>query len=92
MKKNKTGLIIIDLLILVVAYVFTAGLKPVMVSYMSNRYLVGFAVLLISVDFSLLLPGKVFYLQEGKSQLPDPQYHSSQPGGPGLCGLHHLCL
>ncbi len=58
MKKNKTGLIIIDLLILVVAYVTTAGLKPVMISYMSNRYLVGFAVMVILWIFSSFYMGK----------------------------------
>ncbi|MBE9518250.1 MAG: hypothetical protein IMY68_06755, partial [Bacteroidetes bacterium] len=52
MKKNKTGLLIIDLLILVVAYVITAGLKPVMISYMSNRYLIGFGVMVTLWNFS----------------------------------------
>ena len=39
MKKPKAGLIVIDLLILAAAYIFMAGLKPVMVSYLSSRYL-----------------------------------------------------
>lgn len=46
MKKSKTGLLIIDILILSGAYMFTAVMKPVMVSYMSNRYMVGFGVML----------------------------------------------
>ncbi len=58
MKKNKTGLLIIDLLILVVAYVITAGLKPVMISYMSNRYLIGFGVMVILWIFSSFYLGK----------------------------------
>ncbi len=58
MKKSKTGLIIIDLLILSVAYVITAGLKPVMISYMSNRYLVGFGVMVILWVFSSFYLGK----------------------------------
>ncbi len=58
MKKSKTGLIIIDLLILSVAYVFTAGLKPVMIAYMSNRYLAGFGVLLILWVLSSFYSGK----------------------------------
>jgi len=52
MKKSKTGLVLIDLLILSTAYIITAGLKPVMVSYMSNRYLIGFGVLLALWMFS----------------------------------------
>ena len=44
MKRAKTGLIIIDLIILSGSYVFMAGLKPVMVSYMSPRYLIGFGI------------------------------------------------
>jgi len=47
MNKPKPGLILIDLLILAGAYVFMAGLKPVMVSYLSTRYLIGFGVTLI---------------------------------------------
>ncbi|MEN8157885.1 MAG: sugar transferase [Bacteroidota bacterium] len=43
-KRQKTGLVIIDLLILSGAYVLMAGLKPVMVSYLSPRYLVGFGI------------------------------------------------
>jgi len=46
MKHSKTGLIITDVLILGTSYVFMAGLKPVMVSYLSPRYLLGFAVTL----------------------------------------------
>ena len=45
-KKPKNGLIAIDLLILAGAYVFMAGLKPVMVSYLSPKYLIGFGVTL----------------------------------------------
>ena len=92
MKKNKTGLIIIDLLILVVAYVVTAGLKPVMVSYLSNRYLIGFGVMVVLWIFSSFYLGKYAIIPEGEPPLPDPQYYSSQPGGTGLCGLYHLCL
>ena len=44
MKRPKTGLIIIDLVILSGSYVFMAGLKPVMVSYLSTMYLIGFGV------------------------------------------------
>ena len=46
MTRPKTGLIIIDLIILSGSYVLMAGLKPVMVSYMSTRYLIGFGVTL----------------------------------------------
>ncbi len=58
MKKSKTGLVIVDLLILVVAYVATAGMKPVMISYMSDRYLIGFAVLVTLWIFSSFYMGK----------------------------------
>ena len=46
MKKPKAGLIIIDLIILSGSYVFMAGLKPVMVSYLSTEYLIGFGITL----------------------------------------------
>ena len=46
MKKPKAGLIIIDLIILSGSYVFMAGLKPVMVSYLNTKYLIGFAITL----------------------------------------------
>ena len=46
MKKPKAGLIAIDLLIFAAAYIFMAGLKPVMASYLSLQYLVGFGVAL----------------------------------------------
>ena len=45
-KKPKNGLIAIDLLILVASYVGVAGLKPVMVSYLTPRYLIGFGITL----------------------------------------------
>jgi len=51
-KKPKNGLIAIDLLILAGAYVFMAGLKPVMVSYLSPKYLIGFGVTLCIWVFS----------------------------------------
>ena len=51
-KKPKNGLIAIDLLILAGSYVFMAGLKPVMVSYLSNRYLIAFGVTLVLWLFS----------------------------------------
>lgn len=51
-KKPKSGLIIIDLLILAGSYIVMAGLKPVMVSYLSHRYLLGFGVMLILWVFS----------------------------------------
>ncbi len=44
MKSPKPGLIIIDLIILSGAYVFMAGMKPVMVSYLSVNYLIGFGI------------------------------------------------
>ena len=43
-KQPKTGLIIIDLILLSGSYIMMAGLKPVMVSYLSPRYLVGFGI------------------------------------------------
>jgi hypothetical protein len=46
MNKPRPGLIIFDLIILSGSYLFTASLKPVMVSYLSPRYLIGFAVTL----------------------------------------------
>ena len=52
MKRPKTGLIIIDLIILSGAYVFMAGLKPVMVSYLSPRYLIGFGITVFLWIFS----------------------------------------
>ncbi len=52
MKRAKAGLIIIDLIILSGSYVFMAGLKPVMVSYMSPRYLVGFGITVFLWMFS----------------------------------------
>jgi hypothetical protein len=45
-KKPKNGLIAIDLLILVASYVGVAGLKPVMVSYLTPKYLIGFGITL----------------------------------------------
>jgi len=46
-KKPRTGLILLDLLLVGGSYVLMAGLKPVMTSYLSTRYLVGFGVMLI---------------------------------------------
>ncbi len=46
MKKPKAGLIAIDLVILAAAYIFMAGLKPSMLSYLSTRYVIGFGVTL----------------------------------------------
>ena len=46
MKRPKSGLIAFDLLILGGAYIFMAGLKPVMVAYLSPRYLAGFGILI----------------------------------------------
>ncbi|MEA3461917.1 MAG: hypothetical protein U9R49_08565, partial [Bacteroidota bacterium] len=51
-KKPKNGLIALDLLILAGSYVFMAGLKPVMVSYLSPKYLIGFGVTLFIWMFS----------------------------------------
>ena len=45
-KKPRTGLILLDLLLVGGAYVLMATLKPVMTSYLSTRYLVGFGVML----------------------------------------------
>ncbi len=45
-KKPRAGLIVIDLMILAGSYIFMAGLKPVMTSYLSSRYISGFAVML----------------------------------------------
>ena len=45
-KKPRAGLIVIDLIILAGSYIFMAGLKPVMVSYLSPRYVIGFSVML----------------------------------------------
>lgn len=47
MKPPKAGLVIIDLIILSGAYVFMAGLKPVMVSYLSTKYLIGFGIIVL---------------------------------------------
>ena len=44
MKGPRPGLIITDLLTLIGSYIFMASLKPVMVSYLSPRYLVGFGI------------------------------------------------
>lgn len=52
MKRPKPGLIIVDLIILSGSYVFMAGLKPVMVSYLSTKYLIGFGITLILWMFS----------------------------------------
>lgn len=46
MKRSKPGLILTDVLILGASYVFMAGLKPVMVSYLSPKYLLGFGITL----------------------------------------------
>jgi len=51
-KKPRTGLIIFDLLALAGSYFFMAGMKPVMTSYLSNRYLLGFGILLVLWIFS----------------------------------------
>ena len=45
-RKPRNGLIVIDLLILGGAYFIMAGLKPVILPYLSARYLIGFGVLL----------------------------------------------
>ncbi len=45
-------MIVIDLVILAGAYIFMAGLKPVMVSYLSSGYLIGFGVMLLLWMFS----------------------------------------
>ncbi|MDF1575700.1 MAG: sugar transferase [Bacteroidales bacterium] len=45
-KKPRTGLIVLDLIILAGSFIFMASLKPVMVSYLSHRYIIGFAVML----------------------------------------------
>ena len=45
-KKPKNGLIAMDLLILAGSYVGVAGLKPVMVSYLTPKYLLGFGITL----------------------------------------------
>jgi len=45
-KKPRAGLIVIDLIVLTGSYIFMAGLKPVMVSYLSPKYIIGFAVML----------------------------------------------
>ncbi len=47
MRRPKPGLFIMDLIILSGSYVFMAGLKPVMVSYLNENYLIGFAVTLL---------------------------------------------
>ena len=69
MKKSKTGLVLIDLLILVGGYVITAGTKPVMTTYMSNRYLVGFAVLL-----ALWLISSFYFGKYGISRKENPRF------------------
>ena len=45
-KKPKNGLIAMDLLILAGSYIGVAGLKPVMVSYLTPKYLLGFGIML----------------------------------------------
>jgi len=45
-KKPKNGLIVIDLLIVGGSYIAMAGLKPVMSSYLTTRYVIAFGVLL----------------------------------------------
>jgi len=52
MKGPRTGLIVADLFALTGSYVFMAGLKPVMVSYLSPRYLIGFGITLFLWLFS----------------------------------------
>jgi len=51
-KKPKNGLIALDLLILAGSYIGVAGLKPVMASYLSPKYLIGFGVTLVIWMFS----------------------------------------
>ena len=52
MKRAKPGLIVIDLFILSASYIFMASLKPVMVSYLSTRYLIGFTITVFLWMFS----------------------------------------
>jgi len=69
MKRAKTGLIIIDLLILSASYVIMAGLKPVMVSYLSQRYLIGFAV-----TVSLWMIASFYFEKFGISRKENPKF------------------
>ena len=45
-KKPKNVLIVLDLLLLGGSYILMAGFKPTMTSYLTNRYLIAFGVLL----------------------------------------------
>lgn len=46
-KKPKNVLIILDLLILGGSFILMAGLKPVMTSYLTSKYLIGFGILFV---------------------------------------------
>ena len=80
MKRPKAGLIVIDLIILSGSYVFMAGLKPVMVSYLSPGY-----------HRNIERKGlEIQHLKERESRLPDPQHYQPEPGGDCLHSLYYL--
>jgi hypothetical protein len=82
MKRAKTGLILIDLVILTGSYVFMAGLKPVMVSYLSTRYLIGFAITL-----SLWVTSSFYFRKYNISRKEDPTFLIRNIINPNLVAL-----
>ncbi len=58
MKKPKAALVIFDLIFLSGSFLLMAGLKPVMVPYISGRYLTGFAITLITWLVASFYAGK----------------------------------
>jgi len=82
MNKPKTGLIIVDLLILTLSYIVMASLKPVMVSYLSPRYLIGFGVTLFLWLFS-----SFYFHKYIRSRRENPRYLLRQVIVPNLVAL-----
>ncbi|MEZ5073033.1 MAG: hypothetical protein R2751_19325 [Bacteroidales bacterium] len=78
MKRPRTGLILIDILLLSAAYVLMASLKPIMVSYLNTRYLVGFQVTVFLWMWSLFYLKK-YHVEEPRSILPSCCTKSSIP-------------
>lgn len=82
MKRPRTGLIIVDLIILSGAYAIMAGLKPVMISYLSSRYLIGFAVML-----SLWILSSFYFKKYHVSRKENPKFLIRNIISPNLVAL-----
>jgi len=87
MKRVKTGLIVIDLVILSGSYVFMAGLKPVMVSYLSPKYLIGFGIMVFLWMFS-----SFYFRKYSISRKEKPKFLVRNVINPNLVALAFLAF